>query len=164
MCNVTKKKKFSNFFRRVGEKTRRAGGADTPPVPPAAAAAGEITAEAPRRFSQWGASPYANGELLLCQVLTDIDGHSHDNDKALDDIGVRGVDVHKLQSDLHQLKDQNADQNAGHGADTAGGGNAADGRSRNGIQLIALCSVDGCAAGLCSSRQPARPNMQEARM
>ena len=121
MCNSTKKKKFSNFFRRVGEKTRRAGGADTPPVPPAAAAAGEITAEAPRRFSRWGASLYANGELLLCQVLTDIDGHSHDNDKALDDIGVRGVDVHKLQSDLHQLKDQNADQNAGHGADTAGG-------------------------------------------
>ena len=109
MCNLTKKKKFSNFFRRVGEKTRRAGGADTPPVPPAAAAAGEITAEAPRRFSRRGASLYANGELLLCQVLTDIDGHSHDDDKALDDIGVRGVDVHKLQSDLHQLKDQNAD-------------------------------------------------------
>lgn len=46
MCNSTKKKKFSNFFRRVGEKTRRAiwkpvqaaGGADTPPIPPAAAA------------------------------------------------------------------------------------------------------------------------------
>ena len=123
MCNLTKKKKFSNFFRRVGEKTRRAGGSDTPPIQPAAAAAGKITAEAPRRFSRRGASLYANGELLLCQVLTDIDGHSHDDDKALDDIGVRGVDVHKLQSDLHQLKDQNADQDAGHGADTAGGGN-----------------------------------------
>ena len=103
MCNSTKKKKFSNFFRRVGEKTRRAGGADTPPIPPAATAAGKITAEAPRRENRRGASLYANEGLLLCQVLTDIDGHSHDDDKALDDIGVRGVDVHKLQSDLHQL-------------------------------------------------------------
>ena len=146
MCNSTKKKKFSNFFRRVGEKMRRAiwkpvqaaGGADTPPIPPAAAAAGKITTEAPRRENRRGASLYANEELLLCQVLTDIDGHSHDDDKALDDIGVRGVDVHKLQSDLHQLKDQNADQNAGHGADTAGGGNAADGGSCDCVQLIAL--------------------------
>ena len=133
MCNSTKKKKFSNFFRRVGEKTRRAiwkpvqaaGGADTPPIPPAAAAAGKITAEAPRRENRRGASLYANEGLLLCQVLTDIDGHSHDDDKALDDVGVRGVDVHELQSDLHQLKDQNAHQNAGHGADAAGGGNTA---------------------------------------
>mgnify|MGYP006879770932 CR=1 FL=1 len=88
----------------------------------------------------------------------------HDDDQTLDDVGVRGVDVHELQSDLHQLKDQNADQNAGHGADAAGGGNTADGAGCDGVQLIALCGVDGCAAGLCSQQQPARPNMQEARM
>ena len=66
MCNSTKKKKFSNFFRRVGEKTRKAiwkpvqaaGGADTPPVPPAAAAAGKITAEAPRRENRRGGFCY----------------------------------------------------------------------------------------------------------
>ena len=51
--------------------------------------------------------------LLLSQILADINGDSHDNDKALNDVGVGGVDVHELQSDLHQLKDQNADQNAG---------------------------------------------------
>ena len=90
--------------------------------------------------------------LLLCQVLADINGHSHDDDKALDDVGVRGVDVHELQSDLHQLKDQNAHQNAGHGADAAGGGNTADGAGCDGVQLIALCGVDGCAAGLCSQQ------------
>ena len=65
--------------------------------------------------------------LLLCQILADIDGHSHDNDKALNDVGVGGVHVHELQSHLHQLKDQNTDQNAGHSADAAGGGNTADG-------------------------------------
>ena len=75
--------------------------------------------------------------LLLCQILADINGDSHDDDKALDDVGVGGVDVHELQSNFHQLKDQNADQNAGDGADTAGGGNAADGRSCDSVQLIA---------------------------
>lgn len=102
--------------------------------------------------------------LLLSQILADINGDSHDNDKTLNDVGVGGVDVHELQSDLHQLKDQNADQNAGHGADAAGGGNTTDGAGCDSVQLIALCGVDGCAAGLCSQQQPARPNMQEARM
>ena len=90
--------------------------------------------------------------LLLSQVLADINGHSHDDDKALDDVGVRGVDVHELQSDLHQLKDQNADQNAGNSTNAAGGGNTADGAGCDGVQLIAHCSVDGCAAGLCSQQ------------
>lgn len=64
---------------------------------------------------------------LLCQILADINGHSHDDDQALDDVGVRGVDVHELQGDLHQLKDAHAHQDAGHSAHAAGGGNAADG-------------------------------------
>ena len=65
--------------------------------------------------------------LLLCQILADIDGHSHDDDQALNDIGVRRVDIHELQSHLHQLKNQNADQNAGNSTNAAGGGNTADG-------------------------------------
>ena len=65
--------------------------------------------------------------LLLCQILADIDGHSHDNDKTLNDVGVRRVDIHELQSHLHQLKNQNADQNAGNSTNAAGGGNTADG-------------------------------------
>ena len=51
--------------------------------------------------------------LLLCQILADINGDSHDDDKALDDVSVRRVDVHELQSNFHQLKDQHADQDAG---------------------------------------------------
>ena len=34
-------------------------------------------------------------------------------DKALHDVSVRRVDVHELQSDLHQLEDQHADEDAG---------------------------------------------------
>ena len=67
--------------------------------------------------------------LLLSQILADINGDSHDNDKTLNDVGVGGVDVHELQSDLHQLEDQHADEDAGDSTDTAGGGDAADGRS-----------------------------------
>ena len=104
------------------------------------------------------------GKLLLCEVLANIDSNSHDDDKALHDVSVRRVDVHELQSDLHQLEDQHADEDAGDSADTAGGGDAADGRSCDSVQLIALSGVDGGAAGLAASRQPARPNMQEARM
>ena len=51
--------------------------------------------------------------LLLCQILADINGDSHDDDKALDNVGVRRVDVHELQSNFHQLEDQHADQDAG---------------------------------------------------
>ena len=90
--------------------------------------------------------------LLLGQVLADVDGDSQDDDQALNDVGVRGVDVHELQRDLHQLKDQHADQDAGDGAHAAGGGNAADGGSRDGVQLVALGGVDRCAAGLGSQQ------------
>ena len=38
--------------------------------------------------------------LLLSQILADINGDSHDNDKALNDVGVGGVDVHELQLSL----------------------------------------------------------------
>ena len=51
--------------------------------------------------------------LLLSQILADINGDSHDNDKTLNDVGVGGVDVHELQSNFHQLEDQHADQDAG---------------------------------------------------
>ena len=65
------------------------------------------------------------GKLLLCEVLANIDSNSHDDDKALHDVSVRRVDVHELQSDLHQLEDQHTDEDAGDSADTAGGGDAA---------------------------------------
>ena len=67
--------------------------------------------------------------LLLSQILADINGDSHDNDKTLNDVGVGGVDVHELQSDLHQLKDQNA----GNSTNAAGGGNTADGAGCDGL-------------------------------
>ena len=69
--------------------------------------------------------PNMQGEkkkLLLGQVLTDIHSHSQDNDQALHQVGVAGVDAHELQGNLQHFEHADTDQNAGHGAHAAGGG------------------------------------------
>ena len=70
---------------------------------------------------------FSSSILLLAQVLAQVKGNGDDDDKALCNVGVSGVDAEKLQANLQDFKDQNTDQNAGDLADAAVGGNAADG-------------------------------------
>ena len=98
---------------------------------------------------------FSSSILLLGQVLAQVKGNGDDDDKALCNVGVSGVDAEELQANLQDFKDQNADQNAGDLADAAVGGNAADGAGCDSFQLIAVAGVGGSAAGLCADEEAA---------
>ena len=88
------------------------------------------------------------GPIPFLAIFAQVKGNGDDDDKALCNVGVSGVDAEELQANLQDFKDQNTDQNAGDLADAAVGGNAADCTSRDRFQLIAQTEVDRSAAGL----------------
>ena len=109
-----------------------------------------------------GSSLFFAHRLLLRQVLAQVKGNGDDDDKALCNVGVGGVDAEELQANLQDFKDQNTDQNAGDLADAAVGGNAADGAGCDGVQPLPVL-VEAPPA-FAPTRKPPRAYMQEARM
>ena len=80
--------------------------------------------------------------LLLRYVLSYIQRNGDDDNDALYDVVVVGVDAQELEHDLQEFENQNAHEYAADRTYAARRGNAADGSAGDGLKLIADAPPD----------------------
>ena len=99
----------------------------------------------------------------LC-VLAHIKDNRTDDDQALDDVGHVIIDLQHNQAVIDNAEDQDACQNTGYAADTAGVGGAAYGSRSDSVQLVVQAGVGrvsrtctACQQDTCNSRTNRAP-------
>ena len=78
----------------------------------------------------------SNLQPLATTLAVLVDDDRGDDDDALHDLLVVGVDAEKRKAGGHDAQDDGADDRAGDAADAAGEGSSADDRGGDGVQLV----------------------------